>query len=156
GLDLVATAELLLAAVPHLRAAAADRRAGGGDGAPVAAVAVGSIAGLLPVAGEAAYSAAKAGVTALAEALRAELRSDGVTVSVVSPGVVATEFFSRRNVGYQRSRPAPIGADRVAATVVDCIVTGRPSAVVPAWLGVPVRLRGLAPGLYRALADRFA
>lgn len=142
-LDLRAAAHVVHRALPHLI------ESGSGS-----IVLVGSIAGLLPVPGEAAYSAAKAGLTGLGAALRAELAPAGVSVSVVSPGVVATAFFDRRNRPYERSRPRPIPAERVAEAVVACLTTGRPEAVVPGWLRLPVRLRGALPGLYRMLSDR--
>ncbi len=53
----------------------------------------------------AAYSASKAYVLLFGEALHEELRGSGVTVTVLSPGVTATEFFrvSGQNVTlYQR------------------------------------------------------
>lgn len=142
--NLRAGAHLVHAALPHMLAKGRGH-----------VVLVGSIAGLLPVAGEAAYSAAKAGLAALGEALRAELRGSGVKVSVVSPGVVDTAFFDRRNLPYGRARPRPIPASEVAAAVIDCLEHGRPERIVPPWLGVPVRLRGSVPTLYRLLADRF-
>jgi short-subunit dehydrogenase len=43
----------------------------------------------------AAYSASKAGVVALSESLRGELRTHGLNVTVVLPGVVPTSLFSR-------------------------------------------------------------
>jgi short-subunit dehydrogenase len=144
-LNLRSGAHLVHAALPHLLSKGRGQ-----------IVLVGSIAGLLPVAGEAAYSAAKAGLAALGEALRAELHGTGVKVSVVSPGVVDTAFFDRRNRPYDRVKPRPIAATEVAAAILECLQTGRPDRVVPGWLGLPVRLRGAVPNLYRLLSDRFA
>jgi uncharacterized protein len=56
---------------------------------------VASIAGFLPGPGMAMYYASKAFVLSFTEALRAELRSQGVRVTVVCPGPVPTEFQSR-------------------------------------------------------------
>ena len=53
---------------------------------------ISSIAGLLPLPNMAVYAASKAYVTSFSEALRAELRSSGVTVTTVCPGPVETEF----------------------------------------------------------------
>ncbi len=118
-------------------------------------VIVGSVAGLLGVAHEAAYSATKAGLAGLADALRAELTGTGVKVSLVSPGVVDTAFFSRRNRPYERTRPEPIAPSQVADAIVDCLCFGRPEVVVPAWLALPARIHGLAPRAYEALARHF-
>jgi short-subunit dehydrogenase len=53
---------------------------------------VSSMAGFLPMPGAAVYAATKAYVTSFSEALRAELRETGVSVSAVCPGPVVTEF----------------------------------------------------------------
>jgi short-subunit dehydrogenase len=145
ALNLTAPVQLARAVLPAM----VERRGGH-------LVLVGSIAGLLGVAGEAVYSAAKAGLAIFADALRAELAGAGVAVSLITPGVVATPFFERRGVPYRRRFPRPVPASAVADQVAACLATGRAEAVVPAWLVVPARLRGAAPGLYRALAARFA
>ena len=56
---------------------------------------VSSLAGKNPFAGGAAYCATKAGVDAFSEALMQELRYDGIRVSYVCPGSVATGFNGR-------------------------------------------------------------
>jgi short-subunit dehydrogenase len=114
-----------------------------------------SIAGRTGVPGESVYAAVKAGVDAFAESLRFELAGSGVTVGVVVPGVVDTEFFARRGRPYQRSSPRPVPADRVAEAVVRVVRDGRAEAYVPRWLRLPVAVRGVMPGIYRGLAGRF-
>ncbi|GAA3236371.1 SDR family NAD(P)-dependent oxidoreductase [Nonomuraea helvata] len=117
---------------------------------------VASIAGAVGVDQEAVYSATKAGLMAFAEALGHELRHvPGVGVSVLLPGVVDTPFFVRRGAPYTRGWPAPIAPERVARAIVAAIRHGRPESFVPGWLRVPARLRGAAPGPFRALARRF-
>ncbi|MDQ6839191.1 MAG: SDR family NAD(P)-dependent oxidoreductase [Actinomycetota bacterium] len=143
-LNLRAPVHLLRAALPDLVAKGRGHL-----------VLVGSIAGLVGVANEVVYSATKAGMTGLADAMRAELASTGVKVSLVSPGVVDTAFFSRRNRPYGRDRPTPIPATEVADAIIDCLRFGRPEAIVPAWLTVPARIHGLAPRAYQVLARRF-
>jgi short-subunit dehydrogenase len=53
---------------------------------------IASAAGLAGAGGMCAYSAAKAGVIAFSQALRAELREQGVGVSVICPGFVRTDI----------------------------------------------------------------
>ena len=143
-LNLRSCAHLVHASLPHLR------RSGG------RVVLVGSIAGVVGVPGEAWYSATKAGLAGFADALRAELRPAGVGVTLVTPGVVATRFFDRRNRDYGRSRPRPVPPERLAAALVGALERGRDDLVYPGWLALPARLHGGLPGLYRALARRFA
>lgn len=115
---------------------------------------VSSIAGRTGVAGEAVYAATKSGVDAFADSLRFEVHGTGVTVGIVVPGVVRTEFFERRGRPYTRGTPRPVSAERVAAAVLRA--AAHPGDYyVPRWLRIPVALRGTAPGLYRALAARF-
>lgn len=56
---------------------------------------IGSIAGFLPGPGMAVYYASKAYVVSFTEALRAELAPHGVSVTVVCPGPVPSEFQAR-------------------------------------------------------------
>ena len=116
---------------------------------------VSSIAGHVGVGGEAVYAATKAGLIAFSESLRQELAGTPVGVSVVSPGVVATQFFDRRGRPYGRRSPRPIPADRVAVAIELAIRTGRPQFFVPGWMGLPAWLRGAWPWLYRKGASRF-
>jgi 3-oxoacyl-[acyl-carrier protein] reductase len=69
------------AALPHLR------RRGGGF-----IINISSLSGKNPFAGAAAYCASKAGLNAFSEALMQEVRYDGIRVSYVMPGSVATGF----------------------------------------------------------------
>jgi short-subunit dehydrogenase len=120
-------------------------------------VLVGSIAGAVGVRHEAVYSAAKAGLMVFAESLRHELRGPAaprVSVSVVLPGVVDTPFFARRGTPYVRRHPAPVPPARVARAIVAAVERDRPESYVPAWLRLPARLRGAAPGPFRLLARR--
>jgi short-subunit dehydrogenase len=66
---------------------------------------VSSSAGFLPIAGFAVYAASKAYVNNLSEALRAELRDTGVSVTALCPGPVHTEFQEvAKRPGYEPAR----------------------------------------------------
>ncbi|WP_341916121.1 SDR family oxidoreductase [Polaromonas sp. YR568] len=69
-------------------------------------VAVSSLAGLVGVPGRTAYSASKFAMTGFFEALRAELKTAGVSVTTAYPGVVATQIRYR---GFNAAG-APAGA----------------------------------------------
>jgi short-subunit dehydrogenase len=116
---------------------------------------VSSIAGRTGVAGEAVYSAAKAGIDMFAESLRAETSATGVGVSVVVPGAVSTGFFDNRGLPYTRARPRPVPPEAVAKAVLDAVTRGRAEAWVPRWLRIAPVVRAVAPGPYRLLSTRF-
>jgi 3-oxoacyl-[acyl-carrier protein] reductase len=63
------------------------KQRGGGD-----IVNISSLAGKNPFAGGAAYNASKFGLNGFSEAMMLDHRNDGVRVSYVMPGSVATEF----------------------------------------------------------------
>ena len=116
---------------------------------------ISSIAGLVGRGDEALYAATKSGAHALWTSLRQAQVHPGVSLSVVVPGVVDTDFFRRRGQPYTRRWPRPVPPRRVALAVVDAIERGRREVYVPAWLRVPARLAGGAPGLYQRLAARY-
>ena len=79
---------------------------------------VSSLAGKNPFAGGAAYCATKAGVDAFSEALMQELRYDGIRVSHVCPGSVATGFNGRAPEAGAEWKLHP---DDVAQVIVDLL-----------------------------------
>jgi NADP-dependent 3-hydroxy acid dehydrogenase YdfG len=86
--NVLGVAFTIRAALPHLR------DAGGGH-----FVLTGSVAGRRALPGS-LYSATKHAVTAMAESLRQEIRSEmpeaGIRVTLISPGMVDTPFFDNR------------------------------------------------------------
>ncbi|MBX6386470.1 MAG: SDR family NAD(P)-dependent oxidoreductase [Microbispora sp.] len=114
---------------------------------------IASIAGVVGVREEAVYAATKAGLLAFAESLRYEV--PGIGVTAVVPGVVDTPFFARRGRPYTRRRPAPVPPERVARAVAVAVERDHAEVYVPAWLRLPARVHGAAPGVFRVLARRF-
>jgi NAD(P)-dependent dehydrogenase (short-subunit alcohol dehydrogenase family)/pimeloyl-ACP methyl ester carboxylesterase len=113
-----------------------------------------------------AYSATKAAVLMLSECLRAELLPDGIGVTAVCPGIVATNITKTPHyVGrsaedearvadevtrvYERRRFTP---DRVAREIVAAIAADKPVAVVTPEAKLTYALSRFAPGLLRRLA----
>ncbi len=95
---------------------------------------VSSIGGYQPSPTYASYSAAKSFVLSLGEALNYELRKTGVGVTVVSPGVTATEFLKvagQRTSLYQRLMM--MKSEDVARIGIEAMLRRRPS-VVPGFL----------------------
>ncbi len=98
---------------------------------------VSSSAGFLPLPQLAVYAATKAYVTSFSEALRAELRGAGVSVTTLCPGPVDTEFAEVANSG--RSGPGfmspdfvKIPAERVVHEALLGVARDR-ARVIPGW-----------------------
>lgn len=113
-------------------------------------VTIGSIAGRIGSPFEAVYSATKFAGVGLTEALAVEVAPYGVDVSLVNPGVVATDFGNARGHPYDRERPKPISAETVARAVVDAIEHGAAEAYVPRSFRAAVAIRHLVPPVFRA------
>jgi len=98
---------------------------------------VSSSAGFLPIPELAVYAATKAYVTSFSEALRAELRGTGVSVCVLCPGPVHTEFqeVANRPGGQPDSGPefVHVPVDQVVRDALGALEAGRP-LVIPGFL----------------------
>jgi len=140
--NLVAPIILTRLALPRLRAR------GGGS-----IVQIASIAGQIPLDGEATYSASKHGLRAFSFALREELAQSPIHVAVVSPGPVETGFL----LDELDDVPAIVfanpmsTADEVAALIVESALDGRRERTIPARTGRLARLGAMVPSLRRAL-----
>jgi NAD(P)-dependent dehydrogenase (short-subunit alcohol dehydrogenase family) len=95
------------AAIPHLK------KGGGGF-----IINISSLAGKNSFVGAAAYCASKAGLNAFSESLMQEVRQDGIRVSYVMPGSVATGFS---NGDESKGADWKISADEVAEVVVSLL-----------------------------------
>lgn len=122
-------------------------------------VAVSSLAGLVGVPGRTAYCATKFAMTGFFEALRTELQSAGVSVTLAYPGVVATEI--RRNGLNAQGRPAgtsglkeeeAMPVDVCARLIVDGLQARRREVVMTAKGKAGRFLKLVAPGVVDRLA----
>ena len=140
--NLVAPIVLSRLALPYLRKSPAP-----------AIVSVASLAGRVPVAHEAAYSASKFGLRAFSFALGEELAEAGIKVSVVSPGPIDTGFImDELDIVPDLVMSQPLAtADQVAALVVDSAADGRRERVVNRVSGYLTTMGYLFPALKRRL-----
>ena len=115
----------------------------------------GSVAGDigLPYAG--AYSASKAALARICQSLRPELEREGITISLIEPGFVATPLTAKNDF----PMPFLIDAARAATIIRHALAKRRfrirfPLAMsilmglfaaLPEWLSLPVRRRMLRP-----------
>jgi short-subunit dehydrogenase len=115
-------------------------------------VLISSLAALMPLADQPAYSASKAGLMAWGEALLAWLRPEGIRVTIVCPGYIATGMSDR----YRGPRPFQWSAERAARHIAAGATRGRAMVAFPWPLVWLIRLGRLAPRPLRAaFIDRF-
>jgi uncharacterized protein len=120
---------------------------------------VSSSAGFLPLPELGVYAATKAYVTSFSEALRAETRGLGITVTALCPGPVNTEFAEVADREQRRQRvvtsPAHVPVERVARAGLAAIEADR-ALVIPgmAMKFVMMTVRALPLGVLR-VAWRF-
>jgi len=126
GVNMVALTNLTRALVTKMIA----RRCG-------AILNVGSTAGFLPIAGFAVYAASKAYVNSFSDALRAELRGTGVSVTALCPGPVHTEFQDVAKRAGHKPEHGPefvhLSPERVVREALAAVEADR-ALVIPGWL----------------------
>ena len=121
-----------------------------------------STAGLQPLPFNAGYAAAKAYVLMLSEAVQAEIKDSGVTVTAVCPGPVPTGFQESSDAGYFAERLPKftfVSPQRVARDALRAADKGRLSVIpggphvrmafgpnrrMPRWMTLPVSKRLMA------------
>ncbi|HTX58415.1 MAG TPA: SDR family NAD(P)-dependent oxidoreductase [Verrucomicrobiae bacterium] len=135
-LHVAAPLRIARAALPQLRATRGQL------------VFVGSGLARVPVPNYGAYAPAKAAIRAAAIQLRRELRADGIAVTYVDPGLVASEFHAA--MGIARSNDVPAATpERVARAILRGIARRSPSVA-----GVPWQTAGTILGEWSStLAD---
>jgi short-subunit dehydrogenase len=119
---------------------------------------VASLAGRYALPGASVYAASKHAVVAFSESLYYELRPRGVMVTVVNPGIVATEGFFPKDSPLWKDpivKPFVMKPERIGRAIVDVIQHRRgPEVSIPRWLAAGQAARLLAPPLYRAVLSR--
>lgn len=129
----LAPIRLLRAAIPHLRAAAAQPRPGTVGQAFV--VDTSAVIAESPVAGMAAYSASKGALAAFDAAAARELRSARIRVIDARPPHTETGLAGRPVAGVAPRLPRGLEPERVAERIVEAIVAGERDLPSSAFLG---------------------
>ncbi|AIQ70835.1 SDR family NAD(P)-dependent oxidoreductase [Paenibacillus graminis] len=111
---------------------------------------VASMAGKIGTARSVAYTATKHAVLGFTNALRQELRKQGIIVSAVNPGPIATEFFRTADPSgsYEKSvARMMMTPEHVSKKIVKLIDKGKEEMDLPGFAAIGIRLYGLFPRL---------
>ncbi|HEY4456048.1 MAG TPA: SDR family oxidoreductase [Pseudonocardiaceae bacterium] len=124
---------------------------------------VSSMAAVVHIPGNAPYNAAKAGVEAFGNTLRAEVKHFGVGVGVAHPTWIATDMVSSADEHpvfgpLRASMPGPLGRTYPLSVAVDAFVSGiarRARTIhIPANLLVTKLIRALLPPIVESASRR--
>jgi uncharacterized protein len=116
-----------------------------------------SIAGRLPMTPCGVYSAAKHGMVAWAETLRAEVHRHGIEVHTICPGRVETAFFDHETFvqrAPRREAQGSVPVATVARATIDAVRRGALFSYQPRWYRWMVWLAHSAPVLSRPALQR--
>lgn len=96
---------------------------------------IASMAAIAPTPGMFFYNAAKGGLAAASEGLRAEVKKDGIHVVTVYPGPVTSELEARGRAAFEStasSRNVPTGSpEALARLVIDAVANKRDRVIYP-------------------------
>ncbi len=117
---------------------------------------VSSILGQRPLPLSAVYCASKTAVNYLSRSLRMELRGTGITITLVYPGLTATEFADAKlgTPGVNRLGLRGVPPQRVAAKIATAIAHNRTEVYVTPWDWAFAHLSRLFPRTLDWLAAR--
>jgi short-subunit dehydrogenase len=126
-------------------------------------VIVGSVAGWVASPNASPYAMSKFALRALADAITPELRRDGVTVTLISPGFVASNIRRVDNQGSLHAGAAdPIPpwlvmpTDKAVRQILRAVARGRGEAIITAHGKILVAIERFTPWLSRAIRRRLA
>lgn len=134
-IDLLGTAQVVRAALPALRQSRG------------AIACLASTAAVHGWPGLGAYSAAKFGVAGLCDAIRAELRRDGVALTSVFPLLIDTPLLSGADIPPILKQGRRLPPDVVVEKTLTAVARRRPRVFIPGTVRVIAALHGLAPSL---------
>ncbi|MFY9987103.1 MAG: SDR family NAD(P)-dependent oxidoreductase [Chthoniobacterales bacterium] len=116
---------------------------------------VSSIASFLPLPNNAVYAATKAYLTSFSEAVRAELRSSNVSVTVLCPGPVSTEYLLyATRTGDRSSHTAPflvVPVEKVVRDALQAAANDRARVVPGALVNFAMTVVGSLPMFIKRL-----
>jgi len=133
--DLFGTANVIRSALPWLQLSKGR------------VVTLASTAALHGWPGLGAYAAAKFAVSGLADAIRGELRRDGVGMTVVYPLLIDTPLLSAPDLPPILRRGRRLAPERVVRATLKGVARGKARIYVPRSVRMIAALHGIAPGL---------
>jgi short-subunit dehydrogenase len=141
-----APAELIRAALPLLRL-----------GNTPLIVNIGSVLGHVAMPKKSEYCASKFALRGLSDALRAELRHEGIDVLLVSPNTTRSEFFDvlLEKQGEVAENPWSASPEHVARRIVRAMRRGRKQVILSVAGRSLIRLDRFCPFVVRRLQARF-
>jgi short-subunit dehydrogenase len=142
-LNFFAPAELIRATIPFLR-----------QGNKPLIVNIGSVLGHVAMPKKSEYCASKFALRGLSDALRLELKDEGIDVLLVSPNTTRSEFFDvlLEKQGSVAENPWSSSPDQVARRIMQAMRRGRKQLVLTAAGRSLVQLDRFCPPLVRRLA----
>ena len=125
--------------------------------APSSVVNIASVAGRIALGASAAYIASKFAVVGWSEAVHHELRSKGIYVSTIEPGLIPTEGFPQSGYSSNSLTRTLLGTvEDVSEAIQDAVEKRKLQRVVPRWYYLMQLPRVLTPPLFRAAQSRMA
>jgi NAD(P)-dependent dehydrogenase (short-subunit alcohol dehydrogenase family) len=142
-INLLGTANVLRAALPALRRS---------QGALACLASTAAVHGW-PQLG--AYSAAKFGVSGFCDAVRGELRRDGITLTAVYPLLIDTPLLQGADIPPILRQGRRLPSDTVVRKTLAGVAARRPRVFIPGTVRLVAALHGLAPSLLDWYGRRF-